>query len=269
MWRIDLLMSPFRPQSELSHINRQAGEAPVKISQELFDLLQKANRFSRLSQGAFDITFASVGRLYDYREGVHPDDEAVESLLPKVNFKHLLFDAQQHTLAFAVEGVQIDLGGIAKGHAVDRAIELLKEAGVAHALVSAGGDSRILGDRRGRPWHVAIRNPRDREATVVMLPLTDAAVSTSGDYERYFEAEGVRYHHILSPTTGRSPSQLRSVTIIGPDATTTDALSTTVFVLGLKRGLALIETLTDVDAVIIDSDGKMHYSSELAPPPDK
>ena len=266
MWRIDLLMSPFREQSELSRINRQAAKAPVKISQELFDLLQKANAFSRLSQGAFDITFASVGRLYDYREGIHPDQTHLDALLPKVNFNHLLFDPRQRTLAFAVDGVQIDLGGIAKGYAVDRAIELLKTAGVAHALVSAGGDSRILGDRRGRPWHVAIRNPRERSATVVMLPLTDAAVSTSGDYERYFEADGVRYHHILTPATGRPPNQLRSVTIIGSDATTTDALSTTVFVMGLEQGLALIETLADVEAVIIDSDSQMHYSSGLAAP---
>ena len=268
MWRIDQLMSPFREQSELSRINRHAAEGAMPISRELFDLLQKAVEFSRLSQGAFDVTFASVGRFYDYRKGIRPDDTQLHSLLPKVNFNHLQFDTKQQTLAFAVEGVQIDLGGIAKGYAVDRAIELLKAAGVQHALVSAGGDSRILGDRRGRPWHVAIQNPRNRKGTVALLPLIDAAVSTSGDYERYFEADGERHHHILTPATGRSPDQLRSVTVIGVDTTTTDALSTTVFVLGLKKGLGLIETLPGIDAVIIDNKGKMHYSSGLGPPPE-
>ena len=266
MWRIDRLMSPFREQSELSKINRLAARGAVPVSRELFDLLQKAVEFSRLSQGAFDVTFASVGRLYDYRKGTRPDESQLHALLPKVNFNHLQFDPAQQTLTFAVEGVQIDLGGIAKGYAVDRAIELLKAAGVAHALVSAGGDSRILGDRRGRPWHVAIQDPRNQKGTVALLPLIDAAISTSGDYERYFEAEGQRYHHILTPATGRSPDQLRSVTVIGSDATTTDALSTTVFVLGLEKGLALVERLPDADAVIIDSEGKMHYSSGLAPP---
>ena len=266
MWRIDLLMSPFREESELSRINRLAGRSPVSISQEMYQLLQKAVHFSRLSEGAFDITFASVGELYDYRAAIRPELAEIESLLPTINFNHLLFNSTKRTVAFAIEGVRIDLGGIAKGHAVDRAIERLKRAGVEHALVTAGGDSRILGDRRGRPWHVAIRNPRDKNATVVMLPLSDAAVSTSGDYERYFEADGVRYHHIISPKTGQSPSQLRSVTVIGADATTTDALSTTLFVMGLKKGLALIETLTDIDAVIIDSNGKVHYSKGLAEP---
>ncbi len=266
IWRIDLLMSPFREKSELSRINHLASQGPVHVSQELFQLLQKADYFSRLSQGAFDITFASVGQLYDYRAAIRPEPAKIESLLSTIHFKHLILDSTTQSVTYAVDGVQIDLGGIAKGHAVDQAIELLKRAGVKHALVTAGGDSRILGDRRGRPWNVAIRNPRDKNATVVRLPLSNAAISTSGDYERYFEAEGVRYHHIITPQTGQSPNQLRSVTIIGGDATTTDALSTTVFVMGLKRGLALIETLTDIDAVIIDNSGKMHYSKGLAEP---
>jgi thiamine biosynthesis lipoprotein len=266
MWRIDLLMSPFREESELSRINRQASHAPVHITQEMYQLLKKADQFSHLSQGAFDITFASVGQLYDYRAAIRPEPERVNALLPTINFKHLLLDPIAQTVAFAIDGVQIDLGGIAKGHAVDRAIEHLKAAGVKHALVTAGGDSRILGDRRGRPWNVAIRNPRDKKATAVLLPLADSAISTSGDYERYFEADGIRYHHIITPQTGESPRQLRSVTVIGGDATTTDALSTTLFVLGLKRGLELIESLADIDAVIIDNRGKMHYSKGLAEP---
>jgi thiamine biosynthesis lipoprotein len=266
MWRIDLLMSPFREESELSRINRLASQTPLHISQETYQLLERARHFSDLSEGAFDITYASVGRLYDYRAALRPDQEKIESLLPTINYQHLILASKAHTVAFAVDGVKIDLGGIAKGHAVDGAIELLKRAGVEHALVTAGGDSRILGDRKGRPWHVAIRNPRDKKSTVVLLPLINSALSTSGDYERYFEADGVRYHHIITPQTGDSPRQLRSVTVIGEDATTTDALSTTLFVLGLEKGMALIESLPNIDAIIIDNKGKMHYSKGLGEP---
>lgn len=143
---------------------------------------------------------------------------------------------------------------------------LLRERGVAHAIVTAGGDSRILGDRRGRPWTVGIRNPRRDDAVVTRIPLADEAISTSGDYERFFEADGVRHHHILRPGTGESPREVMSVTVIGPDATTTDALSTGVFVLGVKEGLALIETLEAYEAVIIDADGQMLYSNGLGAP---
>jgi thiamine biosynthesis lipoprotein len=162
--------------------------------------------------------------------------------------------------------VRIDLGGIAKGYAVDRGIAILADRGIRHGTVTAGGDTRILGDRIGRPWVVGIRHPDDRQRVIARIPLEDAALSTSGDYERYFDEDGRRYHHIINPRTGHSAGELRSVTIIGPDATTTDGLSTGVFVLGAERGLALIERLGDVDAVLVTRDGKVLYSSGLAPP---
>jgi thiamine biosynthesis lipoprotein len=149
---------------------------------------------------------------------------------------------------------------------VDRAIEILAARGIEHASVTAGGDSRIMGDRFGRPWIIGIRHPDDPEKVIARIPMVDAAISTSGDYERYFDEDGQRYHHIIDPHTGRSAGQVRSVTIIGPDATTTDGLSTSVFVMGPERGIALIERLGDVDAVIVRADGKVFYSSGLAPP---
>jgi thiamine biosynthesis lipoprotein len=164
--------------------------------------------------------------------------------------------------------VRIDLGGIAKGHSVDRAIAILESLGIRHAVVSAGGDSRVIGDRFGKPWIVGIRNPRspDPEAVITRIPLEDAAISTSGDYERFFDEGGVRYHHIIDPKTGHSASKVLSATIIGPTATRTDGLSKTAFVLGPEDALRIINKLDDVDAVLVTPDGRILYSKGLQPP---
>ena len=166
---------------------------------------------------------------------------------------------------YAKPEVYVDLGGIAKGHAVDQVTALLRDAGVTMASISAGGDSRIIGDRQGEPWTVGVRDPRNKDGMAVLLPLIDTAVSTSGDYERFFEKDGVRYHHILDPETGNSARGSLSVTIIGPDATLTDALSTTVFVMGPEKGLKLINSIEGVDAIIITETGHMLYSDSLTP----
>jgi thiamine biosynthesis lipoprotein len=162
--------------------------------------------------------------------------------------------------------VRIDLGGIAKGYAVDRAIDITRDCGIERAMISAGGDSRIIGDRGGRPWMIGIRHPRDSSGIALRLPLSDSAISTSGDYERFFIADGKRVHHIIDPDTGRSAGASWSATVIGPDALTTDALSTTIFILGAADGLALIESLDGFDAIVIDSGGKVHYSSGFQVP---
>ena len=266
MRRVDALMSHYKPESQLSQINQRAASEAVRVDPELVALIQRALALSRLTGGAFDITYASVGYLYDYREHVRPTDDQVRDGLGAVNWRHVIVDPEASTVRFAREGVRIDLGGIAKGYAVDRAIGILESMGVVHASVTAGGDSRIIGDRFGRPWVVGIRHPDDAGRIVVRIPVVDAALSTSGDYERYFDEDGVRYHHIIDPKTGRSAGEVRSVTIIGPDATTTDGLSTSVFVLGPERGLALVDRLEDVDAVIVRRDGKVLYSSGLAAP---
>ena len=266
MHRIDELMSPYKEDSELSLVNREAAEHPVKISRELLNLIERSLYFSRISHGAFDITFSSVGYMYDYREGVAPTDAEIKQALPGINYRHLILDRNASTIRFARKGMRIDLGGIAKGFAVDNSIAILSKMGFHQALVTAGGDSRILGDKNGKPWMTGIRDPRQKGESVVVIPLSDAAISTSGDYERYFMRDGVRYHHILNPKTGKSVHDTRSATVIGPDATTTDALSTTLFVLGWEKAMQLLKSLPGIDAVIIDSGGKLHYSSGLEPP---
>ena len=266
MRRIDALMSPYKPDSELSRLNEQAAEEAIQISEEMFNLLKKSLRMSQISNGAFDITFSSVGHLYDYREGIKPSEQEIQQSLERINFRHVVLDEKNHSVRFARPGVRIDLGGIAKGYAVDNGIAILDKCGIKGGLVSAGGDSRILGDRGNRPWMMGIRHPRKKDAVVVVLPLSNTALSTSGDYERFFIEDDKRYHHIISPKTGKSVATTWSATVIGPDTTTTDALSTSLFVLGPAKGLQLVESLEGIDAVIIDAQGRMHYSSGLMPP---
>lgn len=263
MHRIDRAMSPFKPDSELSRLNRDAAKMPVPVSAEMFDLIERSIEFSELSEGAFDITFASVGGMFDYRNGIKPAADEIAAALPGIDYRHLRLDHRQRTIRFAHEKAKLDLGGIAKGHAVDSCIALLKSRGVKQGLIMAGGDSRVLGDRRGRPWVIGVQDPRRKDALVARIPLVDAAISTSGDYERYFEADGVRYHHILDPRTGKSACGVRSVTIIGPDATTTEGISKSVFVKGLERGIRFVEALQGIDAVIVDGEGRMHYTAGL------
>jgi thiamine biosynthesis lipoprotein len=263
MDRIDRLMSPYKPESELSRINSDAAAQAVPVSAELFDLIARSIDFSVLSEGAFDITFASAGHLYDYRRQVRPSDEELARARAAIGYRNLILDASMHTVRFARAGVRIDLGGFAKGHAVDRGAAILQRRGISHAIVSAGGDSRILGDRQGRPWTIGIRDPRQAGDVIAVLPLQDVALSTSGDYERYFEEGGVRFHHVLDPRTGKSPSGVRSVTVIAADGLTSEALTKTVFVLGVARGMALVESQPGVDAVVIDGEGALHYSRGL------
>ena len=266
MRRIDRTMSPYIETSELSIINQFAAKRDVSISRELFNLIQQAQRLSKLSEGAFDITFASIGYQYDYRKKQKPSDKQISQQLDRINYRHIDMNPDKLTIRFKKEGVRIDLGGIAKGHAVDNSIEILQQCGISDALVTAGGDTRIIGDHHGRPWMTGIKDPRNETRSIIAIPLDNTAVSTSGDYERYFIKDGVRYHHIISPKTGKSVDSTRSVTVLGPDATTTDGLSTTIFILGPEKGLALAEKLEGIDVVIIDAQGKTHYSSGLMPP---
>lgn len=266
MRRVDTQMSTYKPTSEVSIVNAQAATKPVTISQELFDLLTEAAEYSRITDGAFDITYASVGYLYDFRQHVRPDQAQIDKALPGINYRYVLLDPKARTVKFAQSGVRIDLGGIGKGHAVDQGIKVLQSRGIAHALVTAGGDSRIIGDRFGKPWVVGIRHPDRKEEVIARIPLEDAAISTSGDYERYFDENGVRYHHIIDPQTGQSARKVRSATIIGPTATRTDGLSKTAFVLGAQRAIEIYNRLEDIDAIVVTPDGQVLYTKGLEAP---
>ena len=264
--RIDRAMSTYRPDSEISAVNARAAERAVPVGGELLGLIGRSLELSAASGGAFDITYESVGYLYDFRARRRPSDSDIAARLGAVDYRHVILDEEASTVRFRARGVRINLGGIAKGHAVERGARILRDAGVRHALLNAGGDTRVLGDRRGQPWMVGIRHPRAADDVFTRLPLVDEAISTSGDYERFFEEDGRRYHHILTPSTGRPTEGVLSVTVIGPDATLTDGLSTTVFVLGVDAGLALVERFAGYEAVVVDAAGRLSYSSGLAPP---
>ncbi len=265
MRHIDDTMSTYKPTSEVSKVNALAARQRVPISPELFKLLGTALEYSRITEGAFDITYASVGYMYDFREHKKPTEEQIDAALPAVNYRHVLLDARTHSVRFSQPGVRIDLGGIAKGYSVDRGIEILQARGYTHALVNAGGDSRVIGDRFGRPWVVGIRHPDHPDQVITRIPLVDAAFSTSGDYERYFDEGGVRYHHIIDPRTGHSASKVRSATVIAATATRTDGLSKTAFVLGPDEAMRIYNKLDDVDAVLVAPDGRILYSRGLQP----
>jgi FAD:protein FMN transferase len=270
MERIDRDMSTYKPSSEVSRVNAMAAQHPVPISDELYGLLQTAQQYSTITHGAFDITYASVGFMYDFRAHVKPTEQQIEAALPAVNYRHVVLDPKARTVAFTQPGVRIDLGGIGKGHAVDRGIAILQDMGFAHALVTAGGDSRMVGDHVGQPWIVGIRHPDDKDRVIAKIPLVDAAISTSGDYERYFDEGDVRYHHIIDPHTGHSASKVRSATILAATATRTDGLSKTAFVLGPEEAMKIYNSLDDVDAILVTPAGEVLYSKGLEsvqPPP--
>jgi thiamine biosynthesis lipoprotein len=264
--RIDLLMSTYKENSRITDINRRAASGPVVAGEELFQLIQRSLEVSELTNGAFDITYDSVGQHYDFHTQQRPDAATVETERTLIDYRLVRLDPASGTVAFSAQGVRINLGGIAKGYVVERGVALLRAAGVQNAVVTAGGDSRLLGDRHGQPWMVGIRDPRKDGNVAMTVPLQDEAISTSGDYERYFDEDGVRYHHIISPSTGNPASGVHSATVIGPDGVMTDALSTSVFVMGVDQGLRLIATLPGYESIVIDDKGQIYFSDGLMQP---
>jgi len=265
MVRIDETMSPYIETSELALINRDAVQHPVKISAEMFHLLQTSLHYSEISDGAFDISFASVGYLYDYRKHIEPSAQQIKTHLDAIDYRSIKLDANASTVHFLKPGMRIDLGGIAKGYAVDQGADILLARGIKNAIVTAGGDSRIIGDHHGRPWMVGIKDPRIANKEAVVLPLENTALSTSGDYERYFMDGERRVHHIINPRTGKSATGIRSVSVMAAHGIDTDALTKPLFILGVERGMQIIDRIPGVDAVVIDDQGQLYYSKNLAP----
>jgi thiamine biosynthesis lipoprotein len=264
--RIDRDMSTYKPDSEISQVNAKAADGPVRVGEELFTVIARSLELSAASGGAFDITYESVGYLYDFHARQRPSAAQISEHLAAIDYRHVVLDEAAHTVRFTVPGVRINLGGIAKGYAVEHGAEILRRKGVQHALLNAGGDTRVIGDRRGQPWIVGIRHPRLANEVVTRLPVVDEAISTAGDYERFFEENGHRYHHVINPTTGEPTEGILTVTVIGPDGTLTDGLDTAIFVLGVEAGLQFIKKYPEYETIIVDSTGKVFYSDGLAPP---
>jgi len=273
MKRVEQKMSCFLPASEVSKINKGALLDRVKdsllagswmpISDELFSLLGEAICLSDLTKGRFDITIYPLSKIWKFEaESVTvPAKEKIEKERELVNYKNIIIENGK--IKFAKRGMGIDLGGIAKGYAVDAAIKVLKERNVKSAMVNAGGDIYVLGRKQRKPWRIGIRHPRKGGEVLGIVGVEDKAIVTSGDYERFFFFKGKRYHHILNPKTGYPADECQSVTIVAKKATFADGLATGVFVLGPREGMDLIESLEEVEGVIVNKQGEVSVSSGL------
>jgi thiamine biosynthesis lipoprotein len=265
MGRIEGLMSRRIPESEVSRINKLAGVRPVKVSAEVLKVIRRAEEISKASGGYFDISIGALLDLWGFEldGGRLPGKDEVDEALRSVDYRGVHLDETASTVQLRKKGMRIDLGGIAKGYAVDRAFEVLTSRGYGNLIVNAGGDMRVGGRKPNGPWVIGIQDPRDHSRILATLDASDICVATSGDYERYFTENGIRYHHLLDPFTGFPARGCRSVTILAKDALSADALATAVFVMGPKNGLRLIERMEEVEGLIISSDGEMITSDGL------
>jgi thiamine biosynthesis lipoprotein len=265
MERVEGLMSWKIPGSDVSGINRWAGIKAVQVSPEVLRVIRRAEEISKASEGYFDISIGPLLDLWGFEGngGRIPGEGEIKEAIHSVNYRSIHVDEGSSTIKLNGKGMRIDLGGIAKGYAVDRAFELLKSRGYRNAIVNAGGDVRVGGRKPQGPWVIGIQDPRDRSQVMATFDAGEIAVATSGDYERYFVVDGRRYHHLLNPFTGFPARHFRSVTILTRDALSADGLSTAVFVMGPKRGLRLIEAMEGVEGLIISADGKTIASEGL------
>jgi len=259
--RINVLMSHYRPDSEVSQITRFAGKKEVRVSPETLEVIERALYFSRLSEGAFDITIGSVFRLWNFREGKIPDDRSLRENLKRVDYRKIKVDRSRSSVFLEDSGMELDLGAIGKGYAVDLACGVLLKKGMESFLVKAGGEIKAHGEKEaGVPWIIGVQHPRLSSGILAKLKVRDAAISTSGDYEKFFLKEGERYHHILNPSTGMPAQECQSVTIMAPTSMDADGLATAVFVLGPQKGFPLIEKLPNVHAIIVNRRGSVLVS---------
>lgn len=263
MERIEQKFSRHLPESEIAKINSAAGDW-VTVSKESLDLISTAIKYGEISSGAFDITLGGVIDLWGFTTPNKqvPAPEVITKALESVNYAAIEVDYKQSQIRIPTTTI-LDLGGIAKGYAIDRGAAVLREHGIKHAMVYAGGDIVLIGNKQdGSQWRVGLQHPRESDL-VAVVPVTDRSIVTSGDYQRYFMQDDVRYHHILDPQTGFPATGLASVTIVARSAVDADSLSTAVFVLGIEKGLALVESLEHVEAVLITADGSIYVSSGL------
>jgi FAD:protein FMN transferase len=259
--RVDRLMSKYKNDSEISELNRDGFRRAVKVSKPTYEVLQRSIEFSELSCGAFDVTVGPLVDLWHLAQDTNsiPNDAELQQARSKVGYDKLILDANETSVRFAVEGMRVDLGGIAKGYAIDKAVEAMQKGGAVGGMVDIGGEVRCFGSPPAGQniWRIGLQDPavaKDAMNTgkpLLILRLMDAAVATSGDYRRFVTIGGKRYSHIVDPKSGHSSESLASVTIICPSSTDADALSTAVTVMGKEKGLALIEQMPGVDAILI------------------
>ena len=263
--RIEALISSWKTTSETSNINKNAGVSPVKVSKELFSLIQRALQISDLTDGAFDISYASMDKLWKYDGSMTqmPSKEAIKKSVAKVGYKDIVVDHKNSTVFLKNKGMKLGFGAIGKGYAADKAKKLLISNGVSGGIINAAGDINSWGSKpSGSSWQVAITNPLNKNKAFAMLPIKDAVV-TSGNYEKYVTFNSRRYSHIIDPRTGYPSQGIISVTVFAPKAELADALATSVFVMGVETGIDRINQLKTIECIIITDTGTIITSNNL------
>ena len=264
--RLESLLSVWKHGSDVVRLNAAAGRAPVPVSRETLEVLAAARMASEMTSGKFDITFGALADIWKFdhdQDNSVPDRTAIEKRLPLVDYRALQVNAAKGMAFITRPGVRVHLGGIGKGYAVDRAVDLLRAANLREFLIQAGGDIYAAGTNNGTPWKLGLADPRGDHSAFAALEVRDGTLSTSGDYERFFVKDGVRFHHLIDPDHGEPARLCRSVTIIADRATTADVLSTGVFIMGPEEGMALIEQLPNVEGVIVTAANEVLISSGL------
>ncbi|MEN8966556.1 MAG: FAD:protein FMN transferase [Polaribacter sp.] len=264
--RIEKLISSWDKNSQTSEINRNAGIKPVKVDKELFQLIERAIKVSKLTNGAFDISYASMDKVwfFDGTMTKMPSDKVIKKSVEKVGYKNIILNKENSTIFLKLKGMKIGFGAIGKGYAADKAKALLQEKGVASGIINASGDLNTWGKQpSGKDWLVAIVNPLNKEKVFSWLPVYNSAVVTSGNYEKYVKFKDILYTHIIDPRTGYPATGILSVTIFTKNAELADALATSIFVMGADTGINFINQLKGVECIIIDKNNKMITSKNI------
>lgn len=264
--RIENLISEWKPESEISKVNKNAGIHPITVSREVFELTERAIHYSQITDGAFDISFAAMYNIWKFDGSMEeiPSPEMVKKSVEKVGYQNILLDSLESTVFLKQEGMKIGFGSIGKGYAADRGKVIMLERGVQAGIVNASGDMCVWGEQPdGKDWVIGITNPFKPSKIIKKIPLKDGAITTSGSYEHYIELNGKKYSHIINPVTGYPARGLCSVTVFGPNAEMANALSTSLMVLGTEAGLELIKKYTAYRCILITDKGKVVISKNL------
>lgn len=263
--RLEEILSTWIPTSELSRVNASAGVTPVHVSPETLTVVRRAMQVAEMTGGGFNIAIGPAVDAWNMIEGQRiPTESELDALRPLLTLQAVRADIRAQTIFLEKSGMRIDVGGIGKGYAADRAVDALRGAGATAGVVALSGDIKTFGRLPdGKMFPIGIQHPRKDGSVLAWIDLQDEAISTAGDYERFFERDGVRYHHILDPRTLQPAHGCQSVTVIAREGVWADGLDTGIFVMGPELGMRLVETLPDVEAIIVDADGRLLVSSGL------
>jgi FAD:protein FMN transferase len=265
--RIEKLLTTYSEDSETARINQQAGIGPVPVSPETFDLIGRSLRISRLTQGAFDITYGSVDKRlwnFDMQMETLPDRETAKRMVRLIDYRNVILDAAHTTVFLKEKGMRIGFGGIGKGYAAERAKRVMQERGVESGIVNASGDLTVWGYQPdGRPWTIGIVNPNAAGQVFSYMQVSGMAIATSGNYEKYVMIGGKRYSHTINPRTGLPVAGVKSVTILCPNAELADAMATPVMIMGIRAGLDMIDQVKDMEAIVIDEEDRIFTSKNI------